>query len=200
MTFVRYIIFTIPILFILAGTLLAQGMSDVIYGFHHTFSFSNTYHLLGIVGIGVWGNQARKSRVGNLSILFLLSLGVSCFLGMSVDVQFDMRPIVAGEIIFLGILISRSIGLNAIWDVGAVMLFGLLHGVMLGVVAKGKAPMFFPLGVILSGIVLLLIGALITWLFGIRDTKGSSSRNNNAPFAGGILVGAGITIMIWVLA
>jgi len=188
------------IVFVLSTPVIfAEGIDDVYSGLKQTFSFDTIYHLFGIIGVGIWGNQARKTRIGNLSVLFLLSLGVSCLMGMSITFNFDMRPIIAGEIIILGILIGRCIGLTSAWDVGAIMVFGLLHGVVLGSLAKGKAPMFFPLGVVLSGIILLTIGTLITWIFGIQKLNSNASRYNNAPFVGGILTGAGVTIMIWTL-
>jgi hydrogenase/urease accessory protein HupE len=179
--------------------IFAEGIDDIIFGLKQTLSIDTIYHLFGIIGVGIWANQARKTRIGNLSLLFLISLGVSCLMGMSINFSFDMRPIIAGEIIVLGVLIGRCIGLTSAWDVGAIMIFGLLHGVILGSLAQGKAPMFYPLGVVLSGVILLMAGTIITWVLGIQKLNSNASRYHNAPFVGGILTGAGVTIMIWFL-
>ena len=177
----RYGFFAIFVLFGCFDTLLAAGLEDVVFGFERTTGFESIHHLVGVVGLGIWANQTDKARSAKLSLLFLLSLGVSCLMGMSMEVSFDLRPVVAGEIVLLGLFVARSLGLNAAWDVVAVMMFGLLNGVMIGTSAKGEAPMFFPLGVVLSGIVLLLAGAIATWVFGIRKANGSSGRFSNAP-------------------
>lgn len=196
---IRCTILFFIVLMLSTTIIFAEGVDDIIFGLKQTLSFDTIYHLFGIIGVGIWGNQARKTRIGNLSLLFLLSLGVSCLMGMSINFSFDMRPIIAGEIIILGILIGRCIGLTSAWDVGAIMLFGLLHGVSLGALAQGKPPIFFPLGVVISGVILLMVGTIITWLLGIQKLSSNASRYHNAPFVGGILTGVGVTIMIWFL-
>ncbi len=199
MNLMKTAFFALPLLVLLTSSAFGRGIDEILMGFNSTFSLNTTYHLFGIIGVGVWSNQARNSRIGNLSVLFVISLGVASLMGMSIDLNIDFRPIIAGEIILIGLLIGSTVGLTAIWDVVVVMVFGFLHGLALGAVAKGQAVMLFPIGVVISGAVLLFMGAVVTWVFGIRSIKGGTRKNGGPPFVGGIFTGAGITILIWVL-
>ena len=112
-------------------------------------------HLLAMLGIGLWAAQRGGSALWRLPVTFVAALAVGGFVGAGVGTLPDIEAMIALTVLVLGVAIATDARLPAAAGLGAVALFGAVHGMAHGAeVPADTSVWLFGMGFVATSIAL----------------------------------------------
>jgi urease accessory protein len=134
-----------------------HNISGLAAGLMHPFSGLD--HLLAMVAVGLWAAQSGGRKVWLLPATFMTMLAA----GAGIAMQWQALPLVeagiAVSVLALGLIITLSLQLPAVFSVAITGLFGLLHGYAHGLELPASAePVEYALGFLAATAILHLSG------------------------------------------
>jgi urease accessory protein len=134
----------------------AEG-AGFITGLAHPFMGLD--HLLAMIAVGIWAAQTGGSAVWRLPLSFIAMMAVAALFGASGYGLLLLEPLIAGSVIFLGLMVVFAIRLPVNLSMLIVGLFAVVHGYAHGLeMPQAGSAILYGSGFVLATTLLHLIG------------------------------------------
>ena len=142
-----------------AHTLGAEGAS-FITGLAHPFMGLD--HLLSMIAVGIWAAQTGGSALWRLPLSFIVMMAVAALIGASGFSLPSLEPLIAGSVVFLGLMLVFAIRLPINLSMILVGLFAIFHGYAHGLeMPQASSAILYGDGFVLATALLHLVGIIL---------------------------------------
>lgn len=153
-----------PAIFLLLASLATvanahsgHAASSFAFGLAHPFSGMD--HMIAMIAIGLWANQAGGQRQWQLPVLFMFMLATGALCGMFIPALPLIEPAIAVSILISGLCIAKRSALPVPVSLTLIAAFGLIHGYAHGSeLPLSIAPLDYASGFLIATAALLLAG------------------------------------------
>jgi urease accessory protein len=139
-----------------AHSMGAEG-AGFITGLAHPFMGLD--HLLAMIAVGIWAAQTGGSAIWRLPLSFIGMMAVAGLISANGFSLPALEPLIAGSVVFLGLMVVFAIRLPVNLSMLLVGLFALFHGYAHGLeMPQASSAMSYGSGFVLATALLHLIG------------------------------------------
>lgn len=121
--------------------------------------FMGLDHLLAMIAVGIWATQTGGNAVWRLPFSFIVMMAVAALISAGGFSLPALEPLIAGSVVFLGLMVVFAIRLPANLSLLLVGLFAVFHGYAHGLeMPQTSSAIHYGSGFVLATTLLHLIG------------------------------------------